>query len=268
MKKYTANHFYTSDKLRKFERNSSLRSSMKKSLTTLSALLLLILLPSARAQTSQAVRTIQSGHLYGVDASGGFDITLKQGPLSRATIRIDSRLEPYLTVEVRNGILHLGLHNVPQELQRQLMGSQALRQADITLNALRHLDIHSGTRLVGEGSFTTEECTIDVHSGASVESIDLAATTVKLLVHSGASAALSGQTHTLEVSASSGASADVLHLSAAQVHAEASSGSNIRCQPTESLNAEASSGASIRFKAGVLHNSRLHSSSGGSIKGL
>lgn len=267
MKKYTTPHFYTSDKMRKFECILSLRSAMKKSLSTLCALLLLVLLPSARAQTSQSVRTIQSGHLYGVDASSGFDVTLKQGGSSHAEIRIDSRLEPYLTVEVRNGILHLGLHNVPQELQRQLM-HKTVRQADITLNALQHLDVHSGTRVVGEGSFTTEECTIDVHSGATVESIDLQATTVKLLVRSGASATLSGKTHTLDVSTSSGASADVTNLSAVQVNAKASSGSGIRCWPTESLNAEASSGASIRFKGGVLHNSRRHSSSGGSIKGL
>lgn len=265
MKNSLTTRLGTPRKFRTFESSPFPARTMNRLFITLCALLLPLV---GQAQSSLAERTIPSSHLYGVDVSTGFQVTLRQGSTSKAEIQIDSRLEPYLRVEVKNGILHLGLHNVPQELQRQVMRSQTVRTADITLNALHHLYASSGAEIIGEGSFTAEQSTLELHSGASVEGIEIEAHSVSLSVQSGASATLSGKAQSLSVSSSSGASANVADLSAVQVHAKASSGSGIRCWPTESLNAEASSGASIRFKGGVLHNSRLHSSSGGSIRGL
>lgn len=214
------------------------------------------------AQDKQASQTIQTGHLYGVSAHSGFEVTLTQGTTSRAVISIDSRLEPYLNVHVRDGILELNLNQFPLNLQLRKLA----RKAEVTVNGLQTIEAHSGAEIVGSGSFTADHCTIEAQSGAQITGITLTAKSVTVNNQSGADITLSGETESLTATASSGSDTNLANLKALSISASASSGSDLSCWPTQSLDASASSGASIRFRGGRLTNTHLHSSSGGSIR--
>lgn len=213
---------------------------------------------TAYAQVNTATRTIETGHLRGVSAHSGFDVTLTQGPSSGAVITVDSRLQPYLRATVGNGVLSIGFDNLPRELQR-IQG----RKAEVTVSSLEKLDAHSGAYIHGTGSFTARECEVEVHSGAQVKEISITAEEVEVSVHSGARATLSGSANKLEASTSSGSTADLSDLQAKNVQADASSGSSLACWATDSIKGRASSGASVRYKGGATHVN-TGSSSGGS----
>lgn len=212
---------------------------------------------TAFAQNNTTSKTIETGHLRGVDAHSGFDVTLTQGPTSKAVISVDSRLRPYLHAQVEDGVLNIGFNNLPRKLQR-IKG----RKAEVTVTSLDKLEAHSGAQITGSGSFTADECEIDVRSGATVENINVTAKEVEVEVHSGARAVVSGSTDKLKASTASGSTADLSGLQAKDVQADASSGSSLRCCATNSIKGRASSGASVRYKGGATHIS-TGSSSGG-----
>ncbi len=71
-------------------------------------------LPVSAQTTDTAPKVIQTGHLRGLETRQGFAVSLRPGAISGATIVVDSRLQPYLRVEVRDGILHLGFNDIPR----------------------------------------------------------------------------------------------------------------------------------------------------------
>lgn len=215
---------------------------------------------TAFAQNNMTSKTIETGHLRGVAAHSGFDVTLKQSPSSNAVISVDSRLQPYLRATVSDGVLSLGFDNLPRELQR-VKG----RKAEVTVTSLEKLEAHSGAGITGNGSFTAGECDVKVHSGAQVKEINITAKEVEVSVHSGARAVLSGSTDKLEASTASGSTADLSGLQAKNVQVGASSGSSIGCWATNSIKGRASSGATIRYKGNPAHIDN-NSSSGGSVR--
>lgn len=242
-------------------------------------------LPVVAQQQTIVPKVIETGHLRGIEARQGFTITLQQQATSGATIVVDSRLQPYLRAEVRDGVLYLGFKDLPNELQRKNL----IRRADVTVTTLEKLDVSSGATITGSGNFTAGECDIEVHSGAQVEGIDLAAkeveidlgsgaqmsrsrmtaTEVEVDVSSGAEISLNGTATRLKAKAQSGSTANLSELEAADVKVSASSGGSLRCRITRSLDASASSGGSIRYRANedLLHSAvQIHTSSGGSVR--
>lgn len=228
---------------------------MKKNLIALCAAL--IFCGGTAYAQSTATRTIETGHLRGLSARSGFDVTLRQGPSSGALITVDSRLQPYLRATVDDGVLSIGFDNLPRNLQR-VQG----RKAQVTVTSLEKLEAHSGAGITGNGSFTADECEIDVHSGAQIQHINVTAEEVDVEVHSGARAEVSGSADKLEASTHSGSTADLSGLRAKNVQADASSGSSLRCWATNSIKGRASSGASVRYKGGATHVNTGASSGG------
>lgn len=233
---------------------------IKRTLLALSATVALAFSGTAQAQESTSVQTMQISRLRGVRAHSGFNVTLTQGPTSKAVITVDGRLKPYLRATVDDGVLSLGFSNLPRDLQRM-----KLRKAEITVGSLEKLEAHSGAQINGSGSFTARECEIDVHSGALVENIDVTAKEIEVEVHSGARAVVSGSADQLEASAASGASCDLYGLKAVNATVSASSGASLGCWATGSLNAKASSGASVRYD-GTPADRNVSNSSGGSVR--
>lgn len=233
---------------------------MKKTLLALSATLTLAFSGTTQAQENTSVQTMQISRLRGIDAHAGFDVTLTQGPASKAVITVDGRLKPYLRATVDDGVLNIGFSNLPRDLQR-VKG----RKAEITVGTLEKLEAHSGAKVTGSGSFTAGECEIDVHSGALVTGIDITAKEVEIAVHSGARAVVSGSTDKLEAKTHSGASCDLNDLKALDATVSASSGSSLGCWATNSLKVETSSGASVRYN-GNPTNLYTNNSSGGSTR--
>ncbi len=243
-------------------------------------------LPVVAQQQTIVPKVIETGHLRGAEVKQGFVVSLRQAATSGATIVVDSRLQPYLRAEVRDGVLYLGFKDLPNELQRKNL----IRRAEVTVTTLEKLDVSSGATITGSGNFTAPgECDIEIHSGAQVEGIDLAAkeveidlgsgaqmsrsrmtaTEVEVDVSSGAEISLNGTATRLKAQAQSGSTANLSELEAADVKVSASSGGSLQCRVTRSLDASASSGGSIRYRANedLLHSAvQIHTSSGGSVR--
>lgn len=231
---------------------------MKKNFLTL-CIALVMSVCAAYAQDI-STRTIDTEHLRGIAAHCGFDLTLKQGPVSSAVITVDSRLLPYLHTTVHDDVLDIRLNDLPTKIQRQNL----LHKAEVTVSSLEKLNAHSGAYVHGTGSFTTTECEVEVHSGAMVKDLNVTATLILVSVHSGANASLTGSVKMLEVTTASGGTAELTGLQVQEVEARASSGSFIECWVTNSLTGHASSGATIRYKGRPTHVD-TESSSGGSV---
>lgn len=218
---------------------------------------------AAQSDTTVTKRTITAGHLRGVSAHSGFNVTLRQGTKSGATVSVSPELQPYLRVSVDDGILRLGFDNLPRGLQFKRL----IRKADVTVTSLEELSVHSGSRITGEGPVSGASSDISVHSGANIVRLDLAMDKAGITVHSGAKATVSGTARQLEASAHSGAHADLSQLKAQDVSASAHSGARLDCAPQQVLNASAHSGGSVRYLGcGTLKSVSTDSHSGGNVR--
>lgn len=228
---------------------------MKKLLLSFCAILALLSTVSVQARenekTTQIVKTIETSKLRGVKIYGGFDVTLKQGVVSSAVISVSSKLQPYLVAEVKNGILVLGLENMPDELQNESWREKSLRKAEITITSFDQIHASSLTSINCVGEFSTDDvCEITVSSLAKVYGINLTAKGIKIEASSLSEVVISGTVDNVVVNASSKASVDLSELKAKNVRANASSMSEIKCFATQSLNADASSMSKIRYATG------------------
>lgn len=231
-----------------------------KNLTTLALLWLLALVP-ALAQTAPEARSVASFHALGVSA--GVELHLTTGTTQRVEASADTpEHAARIKTVVRNGILEVSFEHKVGEVFGKNSFVRTLR-VNVTAPPLDGLSASSGSRLVVDGPYTTNTLKLDVSSGATVKgSFTVSAMNAEL--SSGSVATITGSIKRLEVSTSSGAEFKGSDLQAQDCAAEASSGGNIAVAVAESLTANASSGGDVRYTGAP--RVTKHTSSGGSVR--
>ena len=231
-----------------------------KNLTTLALLWLLALVP-ALAQTTSEVRSIGSFHALSV--SRGVELHLSTGTSQRVEVSADTPDHAArITTVVRNGVLEVSFDHKIGEVFGKNMFVRTLR-VNVTAPPLDGLSASSGSRLVVDGSYTTSTLKLDLSSGATVKG-DFTASTMDADLSSGSVATITGSIQRLGVNTSSGAVFEGAGLQAKACDAEASSGGDIAVAVQETLTANASSGGGVRYFGSP--QVTKHTSSGGSVR--
>ena len=223
------------------------------------------------------------GKFTGVSVSSGIKVNFTQGNNQSVVVETDPNLQEYVSTEIENGILVIGIKN---KNNRKLNFKKLL----VTIEAprLSSVRVSSGSLLTTINTITESDFAAEVSSGANLNadlnirnntSIDIGSgSSMRLNVQtkkfaltgsSGSSATVVGTADTTVFSLSSAASCNAQDLLSKMGTASASSGSMLKINATESLTASATSGASIRYKGNpktIVASGK--SSSGGSVKPL
>ena len=219
------------------------------------------------------------GKFSGISVSSGIKVNFTQGSNQSVVIDADQNMQQYVSTEVQNGILNIGINNkgkknlnfkklmvnveAPQLSSAKVSsGSNFTTMNTITENDFR-AEISSGANLNADLNIKNN-VNIDVSSGSSAK-IDVRTNSFDLQESSGSMATVTGNSEKVSLNLSNAASCNAQNLVGNNVNAQASSGSNIKVHAKERLTAVSSSGSSIRYTGNPTKNS-VKESSGGSIK--
>ena len=220
----------------------------------LSALLSLLALAPALAQTTRAVPTF-----HAIKVSGGIELTLTAGATQRVEVSTEpAELAQYLTTTVADGTLTLRF-----EHPRGNARGQHLRVA-VTADQLTALTASGGAAVTASGAFAAPTFALEASSGSAVRA-DLTTTDLTVSQHGGSVVTLNGQAAklTLDVNGGSVFSGDELPAATCQV--QANGGSIVKLRAKDSLTATANGGSSIKYHGSPRVTTQVNG--GSTIKG-
>ena len=223
------------------------------------------------------------GKFTGVSVSSGIKVNFTQGNNQSVVVETDPNLQEYVSTEVQNGTLVIGIKNKNNRklnFKKLLVTIEAPRLSSVrvssgslvtTLNTITENDfaaeISSGANLNADLNIRNNT-SVDIGSGSSM-SLNLQTKNFSLTGSSGSSSTVVGNAVNTVFNLSSAASCNAQDLLSKTGTASASSGSMLKIYATENLTASATSGASIRYKGNPKNIVAAgKSSSGGSVKPL
>ncbi len=190
-----------------------------------------------------------------VSASDNIEVYIIQGAAGSVIVEADDNLQQHIKTEVKGTELEIST-------DVNIDNAEAKR-VTVTLPKIEGLEVSGGCLVRSKTQLKSEKLTVSSSIGSSVE-IVVDAVNLIAEASSGSTLKISGRADDVKTESSSGSTVNAEALTAKNVDADASSGSNITVNPTESLSADASSGSSVRY---VSTPKKINSdaSSGGSI---
>lgn len=149
---------------------------------------------------------------FGIDISSNFDITLKQGQEYSATVVIDTEMEQYLNVSVKNNILYVNIKGAPTKLVNQINSLSAPHPTlSITAPDLSSIHLSGSCSLTSEDTFQGVRGDFDIFlSGASsIDRLSVAAGELDMDISGTAKACILADCSSVEIEAAGMASVSV-----------------------------------------------------------
>lgn len=196
------------------------------------------------------------GKFYGIKSGSGINVEIKYGSSHTVDVTTDRNVVDYLSISVKNGILHVGYQN-------NINVRNIRTTVYVTMPELESLEASSGSDIRLMDNFTGSRLTVDASSAAGIAgSVDYE--NIRVSASSGGSVKLNGKAATCKASASSGGSVNMSEMRSVKADVSASSGGSVGIYATESITGKASSGGHIRY-AGNPRNMDIRTSSGGTV---
>lgn len=172
-----------------------------------------------------------------VHASEGIDVFVTQSDEFKISVEADENVIDLIGTDFRDGRLKIhAIENI----------GRATKNVYVSLPVVTSLETSSGADLAVQNILEADRLEVEATSGSDIE-LRVNAREVEASTSSGADIKISGKTETLFADASSGANIRARNLEAETCTANASSGSDISVNVSESLVASASSGADISY---------------------
>lgn len=193
-----------------------------------------------------------------ISVNAGINLFIEQGTDEALTIEAEDNVIPRISTDVVNGKLEIRFRSVT-------LGGMNLRSpvnVYVTAVGLDSIEVSSGAD-VETGELNTGKLAIDLSSGSSADVI-VDAGDLDIALSSGSNLKIEGKATNQEVDLSSGVKYDAEELESKTAIIDVSSGSEALVWVTDKLDVSISSGGSVRYKGSPEIISDI--SSGGSIQ--
>ena len=191
-----------------------------------------------------------------VSGNRGLEVVIEQGSQTSIVVEADDNLQEHITTKIKNGELV-----ITSDVGIQKASS---KKVIVTMPVIERIAASSGANVISKNTIKGNDIGLSSSSGSQLE-VSIQAVNVTAESSSGSSLKVSGKAQKLEADSSSGSTLNAKDLLVSNADAEASSGSSVTINPSNSLNAEASSGASVSY-AGAPATINKNTSSGGKVK--
>ena len=126
-------------------------------------LLVFGIMSGAKADEQVEISRFQGERITGIDASGAFEIKIRQGENTGVVLSVPSRFEDQLVVSLSGGKLKIGFKG-------RIKGKQGDRYtAEIICSSLEDIDLSGACYLNGEGDFSGRILSIDLSGAATAK---------------------------------------------------------------------------------------------------
>jgi hypothetical protein len=186
----------------------------------------------------------EAKNFHGISVGHAFDVYLSQGNEEAIAVSASEiKYRDLITVEVRNGILYIGLAKQGWKLN---LGNKKLK-AYVSFKNIDKLDISGACNAIVEGSIKATNLKIDLSGASDLKAkVDVKKLDINL---SGASdMTLGGSTADLRIDASGASKFKGFDLATDYCNAEASGASDIRITVNKELSVHASGASDIDYK--------------------
>ena len=185
----------------------------------------------------------EAKNYHGISISNAFDVYLTQGNEEAVAVSAsETKYRDLIVVEVKNGILNIGLKNNSWKIMR---GNKKLK-AYISFKSIDRLDVSGASDVFIQGSIKATDLKVDISGASNIRGgIDAKKVIVDL---SGASdITFSGNSETLTIDASGASKFKGTDLTVNYCNARASGASDIKITVNKELSANASGASDIRY---------------------
>lgn len=178
-----------------------------------------------------------SGDFTEVSAAESLDVFVTQADEFKISVEADENVIDLIATDIKDG--RLRVHTTENV-------GWATKKIYVHLPKVTALSSSSGADLVVQDVLEADQLELDASSGSNIQ-LEVYAQEINADTSSGADIIISGKTELLYADASSGADIRASRLEAKSCNANASSGSDISVNVSETLIADASSGADISY---------------------
>jgi len=198
-----------------------------------------------------------TGNFDGIVVEGGFEVTLKNGPVTEVVVESDDNILKYIETVVQGGVLKIRIKHLHS------FGDVHLRVMIIS-PVINSVVANAGSDVKGTGELRSDaKMSFKASSGSSISfSIDAPETDVEL--GSGSTIELRGRTKDYTAQVGSGAELKSGKLLSENATVSVSSGGSANVHASVTLKARASSGGSIKYHGGAALD--RSESSGGQVE--
>jgi Putative auto-transporter adhesin, head GIN domain len=194
----------------------------------------------------------QVGNFKGISAGGGFEVEVRIGSATEVTVEADDNVIEFIETTVSGGVLKIRTedrHNF----------SNAHMKVYVTVPSLNSIRASASASITVDGLLTgMEKISFQSSSSGSINA-EVDAPVIETDVSSAGSVNISGKTKTHIAEASSGGSIKASNLLSEQTNVSASSGASADVHASISLKANGSSGANISYRGAAAVNKALSS---------
>ena len=218
-----------------------------KTKTLFTVILAILAMGCVSAQNSRIVKkTINVGNFTSINASGGWDVIVKQGNRQGVSIEISKNIADYAVVEVKGGTLHIynksGINSLSWNKVRNVT-----RKAYVTVTDLRELQTSGGVDVIFETPIKTANFKVTMSGGSDMENLSLSCNSFKGTFSGGCDAKVRfSSAKNITVDASGGSDVELHDINAEQCDITVSGGCDAELSgKTRQLTLDASGGCDV-----------------------
>lgn len=205
------------------------------------------LLATAAAQAqSRQPRTVAA--FQAVQAGGGIDVFLTQGPTAAVVVEAAPEVQSHITTTVQGNTLQVGWEQ--DHSWRKMLSNKGTGKVSvyITCPRLTALGVSGGSDAKGETPFTAADDLRLSASGGSDITVTVTAKSLSSHASGGGDITVSGRVERQEVSISGGSDYHAFALQSTTAEINASGGSDAAVLVSGELRTRASGGSAVRYK--------------------
>jgi hypothetical protein len=229
--------------------------------SSLVALLFGATLASAGVAQAQVKQTRPVAAFEAVQAGGGIDVILSQGPAAAVVVEADAAVQAEVSTTVQNGKLLIGwLHN---DGWKKVLSSKRKVNVYVTCPRLTSVSMSGGSDARSESTFAADNFRVNASGGGDIK-LQLNVRSLTGEASGGSDITLAGRAERQSISVGGGSdyNAFALQSQTAEVHASGGSDANVNVDGELTLNASGGSDVHYKGKGRIVSS---HTSGGGEI---
>ena len=224
---------------------------MKKTLLILACVMTAMLSFSQKTINDANAEVRPAKDFHAISISNAFDVYLTQGNEEAVAVSAsETKFLDIITVEVKNGILYIG---VKKDSWKWMKGNKQLK-AYISFKKIDRLDVSGASDIYVQGTIKADELKIDI-SGASNMRGKLEARKMTIDLSGASDMTVSGSSSQLTIDASGASKFKGADLATDFCNARATGASDIRITVNKELSAHASGASDVKYRGeGVIRD--------------
>ncbi|HEX7845641.1 MAG TPA: head GIN domain-containing protein [Chitinophagaceae bacterium] len=201
----------------------------------------------------------EAKNFHGIDVSNAFDVYLSQSNEEAVAVSaVDQKTRDRIVVEVKNGILYIGLEKGTWKLNN---GNKKLK-AYISFKTIDKLAISGACDVFVDGVLKADELKIDLSGASDIKNVKLDVKKMNLDISGASDMKASGTVVQLTVEAQGASNFRGIDLATEFCNARASGASDISITVNKELSAQASGASGIKYKGdGVIRDIKTNGAS-------